>query len=110
MGGLEEARAKWMSHSLSVLQMNAPRKASRIAKVQSPTQPFCSPLFLLHCASIWATIRQSSAFLSTILIIHIRTVPRGQFIYEVLGTPLVSESASVKQGKYMTAVMVDGMN
>lgn len=58
---------KWMAHSLSVLQMNAPRKASRTAKVHSKPPP-AHPLLqcLLHAGQLIIFLyRQSSALLNT---------------------------------------------
>lgn len=53
---------KWMAHSLSVLQMNAPRKASRTARVHSKT-PFNPP------PTFFTAWLPHYAFMQTVIII-----------------------------------------
>lgn len=98
VGGLEEARAKWMGRSLSVLQMNAPRKASRIAKVQSPAPPFRASV-LRSSASIWATKTVVSIFKhSPTAYPHSQCSSRPVYLWG-RGISLFSESPSVKRRK-----------
>lgn len=66
VGGLEEARVKWMGHSLSVLQMNArfnPPPFQLLSSAASTTVSFCTVVSIFKH--------------------NPHAIPQGQFVYEV---------------------------